>query len=795
MADAYKQEAVDAPLDKTPFYVQQTVLENVVAQNASSAVRRLKALIKSPENWGMRVFDVKRLLEHVSDDLHRYAEYHSVSSDFKHICRKKPCPFQDDHRGVEMAAPDTSAAGHMAPNMHLLVSRYVRPWTKMAGMGFAGAMNASFLARFQGAPEELCQTRVFISHCWNESFPDFVTTLTNMLAMHEVVWICALAIDQNANVKEMLGDRGIHESPFAQALRSAEKCLVLMDERAEPPQRVWCVYEAHLALQHGLSYSMALADNTNQSMWKRVRSVLQGLDVRDCKASDEDDKRRILEAIDADSVNNGVLAASTHAADAAEVMSAAASGAERMLKDFCASGRTLDVRDARGRTPLHVAAECGQDQLIPFLVAHFTEEGQKELLTHRTSDGLLPLHFAALKGHGTCVKTLLQAMPELTPLEVDNEGETALHLACIAGTDAAVSALLESTDSDYIRTKLDHSGRNAMHRAAGGGHASTVQILLSRCCESLEAKSASGDGPLHLAAQRCQSEVVKVLISSRADVHALADGNSSVLHRAAFGGSDAVIKELIAAGAVVNGREQEDWTPLHRAAFNGHEAATKTLLESRADVEAVTGIEGAQQQLTGVQHNWPPRVPMAMSKQPLRAGGCARKLAMSSIPAPPQHRANLMRVQPSKQENKRPIRIASTPCLPGGYMDLGRAGYESDDTDDEDAVLGSGAWTALHVAAITGHGAVAALLVEHRANLQRRSAEKETPMDAARRCGHLDLAAALASKADALSILDLLAVHKIHKVETTDTESQSLPSGQGDDQRRTRKTSACCTLM
>eukprot|EP00971_Amphidinium_carterae_P078450 1551685-Amphidinium_carterae.1 len=30
--------------------------------------------------------------------------------------------------------------------------------------------------------------------------------------------------------------------------------------------------------------------------------------------------------------------------------------------------------------------------------------------------------------------------------------------------------------------------------------------------------------------------------------------------------------------------------------------------------------------------------------------GCARKLAMSSIPAPPQHRANLMRVQPSKQD-------------------------------------------------------------------------------------------------------------------------------------------------
>eukprot|EP00971_Amphidinium_carterae_P142430 2821348-Amphidinium_carterae.1 len=38
--------------------------------------------------------------------------------------------------------------------------------------------------------------------------------------------------------KEMLGDRGIHESPFAQALRSAEKCLVLMDMGPKAPPTI-----------------------------------------------------------------------------------------------------------------------------------------------------------------------------------------------------------------------------------------------------------------------------------------------------------------------------------------------------------------------------------------------------------------------------------------------------------------------------------------------------------------------------------------------------------------------------
>eukprot|EP00971_Amphidinium_carterae_P290476 5767253-Amphidinium_carterae.1 len=72
----------------------------------------------------MRVFDVKRLLEHVSDDLHRYAEYHSVSSDFKHICRRD-CP--KIRNGVDEKPTICNQGSQGGPNLYLLLGNFRVP--------------------------------------------------------------------------------------------------------------------------------------------------------------------------------------------------------------------------------------------------------------------------------------------------------------------------------------------------------------------------------------------------------------------------------------------------------------------------------------------------------------------------------------------------------------------------------------------------------------------------------------------------------------------------------------------
>jgi len=846
----FKPEAAEAAqLQETPFYVKQNVLENAVQwNNSSEAMQQLRALLKSPECWGLRVFEVRRLLDYAAKDMNAYAESHDIGKGFKHICRRHPCPFENDHRGVTVAEAGSPILAPVVPNMHLLVSRHVKPLTRKLGMGYAGAVNASFLARFQGDPEELCKTRVFISHCWNERFEDFVATLTGMLSVFDVVWVCALGIDQNADVTDMLEGSSIEKSPFAQALRSAEKCLVLMDEHAEPPQRVWCVYEAHVALESGKDYSMALADNTNREQWQKVRKVLQGLDVRECAASRLEDKTRILTAIDAESVNKVVQEASATAADAAEVMSAAASGMCPSLEEFIACGRPLDVRDARGRSPLHIAAEYGQDDVAKFLVKHFAESGHGSALHARTSDGLVPIHFAALNGHSSTVHTLREVLPEFSgQFLVSSEGETPLHVAAVMGRVDAIRALLDTSldpaETEELLHFHDSAGRAPIHRAAGNGHADAVRLLW-QSSTSLQIKAGSGDTPLHIAAQRCQLRAVQVLLESRANVHERANDSSSVLHRAAFGGSAEVIKELLAAKALVDALEQEDWTPLHRAAFNGHEAAVAALLEGGADVQAKTLVEEFEDNgLYGIVDSMQAEVripegtnaPHNSRKEPravreLTQGARARasqpRLAQQSIPNTTKSRAHGM--YPAEVRKKALNRFRSVPCTPGSYMALGR--HYGDATDSFDAadeegdsdealslspvrerrvVVATGArggWTALHVAAVNGHTAVAEVLLSFRADVACLNMEKETPLQAAIGKGHGEAfaemlrqnpeqeeeAMAFAHVASASHETSAVIVPLLQQSGTDLTEgvvASSLPSQIGHGK------SGCCTVM
>ena len=64
-----------------------------------------------------------------------------------------------------------------------------------------------------------------------------------------VIWCCALAIDQNADITAAIGDEGPMNSPFARVLRQADEVLVVHNKAVNLYARVWCVYEMHLALQ------------------------------------------------------------------------------------------------------------------------------------------------------------------------------------------------------------------------------------------------------------------------------------------------------------------------------------------------------------------------------------------------------------------------------------------------------------------------------------------------------------------------------------------------------------------
>ncbi|CAH2007521.1 unnamed protein product [Acanthoscelides obtectus] len=216
----------------------------------------------------------------------------------------------------------------------------------------------------------------------------------------------------------------------------------------------------------------------------------------------------------------------------------------------------VNARDAENKTPLHIAIENRQDDIIslllsvpeidlslrdksglsPFATAltfknnkaaeailvklptaadQFDAKGQNFLhiaikkgdtesalflltvqvdVNSRVQDAMLtpPLHLAAKHGDETLVRSLLLAGARLD--DRDAQKRTALHVAAEAGNVPAVTALLENhADCDAVDVNQD----NALHIAVREGSISVVRALLTQSTIDAEAVNLKGRNPLH----------------------------------------------------------------------------------------------------------------------------------------------------------------------------------------------------------------------------------------------------------------------------------------------------------
>lgn len=96
-------------------------------------------------------------------------------------------------------------------------------------------------------------------------------------------------------------------------------------------------------------------------------------------------------------------------------------------------------------------------------------------------DGDTALHLACLYGYTPCVQLLLERKASLD--SKDEDGAIPLHDACAGGFVDIVQALLNAAENkDHIKRLLDTSdidGDTPLHHAARGGHSEVVQVLLN----------------------------------------------------------------------------------------------------------------------------------------------------------------------------------------------------------------------------------------------------------------------------------------------------------------------------
>lgn len=97
------------------------------------------------------------------------------------------------------------------------------------------------------------------------------------------------------------------------------------------------------------------------------------------------------------------------------------------------------------------------------------------------------------------------------------DGDTALHLACLYGHQEAVEILLTAGASVDVR---DEDGALPLHDASAGGYNGIVTLLLQAAEEKhmlpslLSLVDVDGDTPLHHAGRGCHAQVVRLLLDA-----------------------------------------------------------------------------------------------------------------------------------------------------------------------------------------------------------------------------------------------------------------------------------------
>ena len=327
------------------------------------------------------------------------------------------------------------------------------------------------------------------------------------------------------------------------------------------------------------------------------------------------------------------------------------------------AGADPSLANRKGELPLHrVLRRYAPLSTIQCLVEH---SDPSTLRQRRSSDGKMPLHFAAMNGNSDTVKYLLDQLRVQPNLElsealnaVDNNSQSPLEVALEESQHSVVESLVvhggKALCLDCIR---QYTSFLPIEYAALNGLLKMVKHLVQNDSELLHANLPSGKTPLHCAAAALQVEVVEWLLHQGVDANTISiNGVESPLHLMCKGFDTilnhswdvlidpssplALFHALVQiGGANVNLQDGDGRTPLFLVARTiGLEEAVQWLVqEGNADVN-ISDKDGTTPLMVAVlenneeivkwllQHSWGTKMLSTYNKD----GMTARDLAIKS---------------------------------------------------------------------------------------------------------------------------------------------------------------------